>query len=93
MTARLEETGDAPSAFPSFLRDEYAGQKAVRFHPQRYRLQSRRCYCAREGFFSAASEVIRAPPFEVAVADVRRGGRPTNDRLLQSVSMMRRDIS
>jgi hypothetical protein len=47
-----------------------------------YRLQSRGSYCARGGFFSAASEVIRAPPFEVAVAHIRRGGRPITDWLL-----------
>jgi hypothetical protein len=47
-----------------------------------YRLQSRGGYCARGGFFGAASEVIRAPLFEAAVAGVRRGGRPINERLL-----------
>jgi hypothetical protein len=70
VAVRREESVDALSAFLSFLTDEYAGQKAVRFHPQRYRLQSRGSYCARGGFFNAASEVIRAPSFEVAGADV-----------------------
>jgi len=61
--ARLEEKVDALKAFPRFHND-YADQNAVYFHPSKYRLRSRRSYCARGGFFSAASEVIRAPSFE-----------------------------
>jgi hypothetical protein len=64
VAARLEQKVDALKAFPSF-HNEYAGQNAVRFHSQIYRLQSRRCYCACGGFFSAAGEVIGAPSFEV----------------------------
>jgi hypothetical protein len=35
-------------------------------------LQSPRRYCARGGFFNAASEVIRAPSFEVALGELAR---------------------
>jgi hypothetical protein len=90
VAARLEQKVDALKAFPSF-HNEYAGQNAVRFHSQRYRLQSRRRYCACGGFFSAAGEVIGAPSLEGRDL-TRLTQAPYKRRLLQAVFVRRPGI-